>query len=232
MADSPPVSWIGAAAGALRRALNSAEAQSEIKNLEDAAARLPELIEVFRTIAEAAEVVRLQGWDGRSANPDVRTALRQAVESLDNRPVNTALIGYERFRSDVTADLTQFWRQYASERLGNVGELQALAGTLSAVDGLAGLSTKLEAVLGELARSQDKLPSTRSAELLSDAESALEQLEKSLRPDSVRRFLSAVARGGAPIESLTDDVTGWLASHNALHGFKIVAGAPIEITDE
>jgi hypothetical protein len=63
-------------------------------------------------------------------------------------------------------------------------------------------------------------------------EKALQQLEESLQPESVRRFFSLVARGGASIELLTDDVIGWLNEHNAIQGFKIVAGSAPELVDD
>lgn len=228
MSEEGSVSWIAATDSALRSAVDVAEGQRQISNLQVAAASLPELVADFSAIAEAASVVRPLGWDGRSPSPEVRASLRQAAETLDNRPVTTALRGLERFRSDVKADLTDFWRRHASERLGNVGDLQVLAGTLKEVDGVAGLSGQLESVLGELARSQDKVPTRRSLELLSDAESVLRELQESLQPEAVRVFLSAVARGGAAVGLLSGDVLAWLSSHNAIGSFKIVAGQPSE----
>lgn len=228
MSEDGSVSWIAATDSALRSAVDVAEGQRQISNLQVAAASLPELVADFSAIAEAASVVRPLGWDGRSPSPEVRTSLRQAAETLDNRPVTTALRGLERFRSDVKADLTSFWRRHASERLGNVGDLQVLAGTLKEVEGVAGLSGQLESVLGELARSQDKVPTRRSLELLSDAESVLRELQESLQPEAVRVFLSAVARGGAAVGLLSGDVLAWLNSHNAIGSFKIVAGQPSE----
>ena len=52
-------------------------------------------------------------------------------------------------------------------------------------------------------------------------------LEQSLQPESVRRFLTAVARGGASTDLFSDDVAEWLSAHNALNSFRIVAGPPI-----
>ena len=99
------------------------------------------------------------------------------------------------------------------------------------MEGVAELSQALQTILGELARIQRAVPSTRGAELLGQAKETLRELEESLRPDSVRRFLSAVARGGASIDLLTKDVTDWLTFHNALNSFRIVAGAPMEETN-
>jgi len=232
MSEGGSVSWIAVTDQALRSAVDVVEGQRQVSNLQDAAANLPELVADFTAIAEAAAVVRPFGWDGRSPSPEVWESLRQAAETLDNRPVTTALRGLERFRSDVKADLTDFWRHHASERLGNVGDLQVLAGTLKGVDGVAELSGELESSLGELARSQDQLPSRQSVEFLSRAESVFRDLQDSLQPEAVRQFLSAVARGGATLGLLGDEVVAWLSDHNAVGRFKIVAGQPSEAVND
>ena len=233
MADNPtPLSWIRDTEESLKLAMNVAEAERKKTDLETAGGSLPELVEAFRSMAEAAAVVRPLGWEGRSPNPEVRNSLRQAAKTLDNRQVTTALRGLERFRAEAKTDLSTFWSQYAAQRLGNVAELQVLAGILREVSGLAALSERLEAVLGDLARTQEQLPSARSTGLLDKVELALQELEASLQPAAVRGFLSRVARGGASIELLTSDVVDWLREHNALQGFKIVAGAAPEFSDD
>ena len=232
MAANPHPTWISDTEEALRLAVNVSATETEQADLETAAGSLPELVEAFSAMAKAASVVRTLGWEGRSLAPDVRNALRQAAGSLDNRKIATALRGLERFRVEAKTDLMSFWHQYAAGRLGNVAELQVLASTLSDIDGLADLAERLESVLGVLARTQDLLPSERSSELLNETESALRDLEASLQPESVRRFLSTVARGGASIALLTNDVIDWLREHNAVHGFKIVAGSVPEPTND
>jgi hypothetical protein len=232
MTEDQYASWITATANAVRLAVNVNEADRQKANLQTATTVLAELLADYRAIAEGVTVLRPLGWEGRSVNPDVRNSLQEARQTLDNSSVTMAIKGLEKFRSDVKTDLTTYWRQRASERLGNVAELQILAGTLSEVEGLAELSGNLESVLGELARTQDMIPSGRSALLLSDAETILRNLEDSLQPDTVRRFLIAVARGGAPLELLTGDVLSWLRSHNAAQSFKVVAGPPVNPTDD
>ncbi len=102
---------------------------------------------------------------------------------------------------------------------------------LSQVEGVAALSRDLAQVLGEVARTQQQLPTERSAALLREAEARLQELEEALKPATVRRFLSAVARGGASVELLTDDVDAWLRAHGAMSSFRIVPGAPSEDAD-
>lgn len=232
MATKALPTWISETEDALRLAVNVSDTETKKSDLENSASSLPELVEAFRAVAKAASVVRPLGWEGRSPAPELRKYLRQAAESLDNRKVATALTGLERFRSEVKTDLMSYWHQHAAGRLGNVGELQALATTLSGIDGLTDLSERLESVLGDLARTQDQLPSQRSSELLSEVESALRDLEESLKPEAVRSFLSAVVRGGAPIDLLASDVIDWLREHNAVQGFRIVAGSAPESTNE
>jgi hypothetical protein len=73
------------------------------------------------------------------------------------------------------------------------------------------------------------VPSEETVAWLERAEAALGDLERSLKPDSVRRFLGAVARGGASVQLLTDDVVSWLEAHSALSRFRIVAGEPVAV---
>ena len=222
------VSWIAATNQALRSAVDVVEGQRQMENLRDAAADLPDLISSFRALAEAASILRPLGWDGRGLNPEVRESLRNATEALDTRAIRSSVRGLAQFQASVKSDLTEFWRQYAAERLGNVGDLQILATTLKEVDGFARHSERLEAALGALARTQDALPDSRSMALLREAETALQELEESLRPEVVRVFLVAVARGGAPLDRFGPEVLDWLKSHNALGRFRIVAGQPSE----
>jgi hypothetical protein len=228
MTSNTHPTWITGTQDALRLAVNVSDTENAKADLESAAGSLPELVQGYRAMAKAASVVRPLGWEGRSLPPDVRNYLRQAAESLENRKVAMALRGLERFRGEAKTDLMGFWHEYADSRIGNVPELLVFTGILSAVDGLGVLCQRLASVLRDLIRVQDQLPSEGSSELLSEVESALEDLEGSLQPDSVRRFLSTAARGGASVELLTNDVIEWLRAHNAIQGFKIVAGAPPE----
>jgi hypothetical protein len=226
-ANVATTSWLEETASALGLAKNATETQAQINGLDDAKATLGRLIDEFRQIAGGSDVARMAGWEGIPPSPDLPDDLREAAESLDSRPLNRVVRGLERYKVDVRTALVECWQHYAADRMGNVGDLQVLAQTLSQVDGVADLSRGLESILGELARTQGALPSERSAELLREAEAKLRALEESLQPESVRRFLSAVARGGASLELLTPDVTTWLRAHRA-RNFRIVAGSPTD----
>jgi hypothetical protein len=230
-ADSSKVSWIAATGEAVGLAKNATEAQRQIADLEDARTSLTRLVAEFRTLSVGASVVRPFGWAGRLPSPEFARDLSDAATTLDSRPLNRVVASLERFKTDVRSALIECWGAHAAEQIGDVSELLVLAETLTAVKGVAELSQQLQTTLGELARNQSAVPSTRAAELLKQAEENLRKLEESLQPDSVRRFLSAVARGGASTKLLSKDVTDWLKSHNALNSFKIVAGSPTEEAD-
>lgn len=231
MAETTTISWICDTSEALGHAIDATKSQSQISGLSDVRDSLAETLDEFRQIAHADVVARSFGWAGKEPNPDLFEDLRRAQASLDSRPLGQLARSIERYRADVRAVLIEQWRQYASERMGDVGGLLVLAKTLSQVEGLAGLSESFEQVLGKLARAQGQLPSERSIELLRDAENKHE-LEKSLQPEAVRRFLSAVARGGASVDLLTADVATWLRTHHATASFRVVAGVPIGDADE
>ncbi|WP_183097377.1 hypothetical protein [Nocardioides pelophilus] len=225
------MSWIASAEEAVQLAKNADEARRQVALLEEARTDLERLIAEFRVLVEGVSVVRPFGWEGKYPSPDLARDLAEAAASLDSRPLNRVIKALERFRGDVHIAVKERWSAYASHRLGDVTDLLSLSETLSEVEGIAGISQELRTALGELARTQSSAPSQQSAELLTRAEVSLRRLEESLKPDSVRRFLSAVARGGASIELMTADVIDWLKSHNALDRFRIVAGSPVDDAD-
>lgn len=224
------VSWIDAAGKAVALAKDAGEAQRQFARLDDARKDLSHLIGEFLRLAEAIAVVRPLGWEGRFPSPDLVKDLAAAGGTLGERPLARSIQGLERFGSDVDTAVKTRWGSYASEALGDVSDLTSLTETLSEVDGISDLSEALGKALGDLARTQGSLPSAASVALIAAARSSLQQLEDSLQPESVRHFLSAVARGGASIE-LTPDVLDWLRSHGALAGFRIVAGPPVVAHD-
>lgn len=226
-----PVSWIDETEEALDLAKNADEAQREFNNLQDLDSNLATLFTEFNELAAGAAVVRPLGWNGRYPTPDLKSDLSEATKGLGSRPLSRSVRSLERYKSEVRANLTDFWRQHAAERIGNLAELRDLAATLSEVAGVADLSKRFEVALAQLARDQTDFPSQASAELLKDAESILRQMEESLKPESVRLFLSAATRGGASLDLLSNDVIEWLRSNNASRSFKVVAGAPIDESD-
>jgi hypothetical protein len=231
VATGSPVSWIDAAGKAVALAKDADEAQRQVALLEDAKADLAGLIGEFRQLAEGISVVRTLGWEGRSPNPELARDLSEAMETLGERPLIRALRALERFRGDVEVAVKARWSGYASEQLGDVSDLLSLSETLSEVEGITELSESLRNALGDLARAEGSIPSKASVALLTTARSSLRRLEDSLKPESVRLFLSAAARGGASIELLTSDVLDWLRSHNALARFRIAVGPPVDADD-
>ncbi|WP_342660847.1 hypothetical protein Rruber_01406 [Rhodococcus ruber] len=232
MSDTAATSWLSDTAEALSQAVDATKTQAQIENLVDAKESLAGSLEEFRQIARADVVARSLGWPGRTPAADLLNDLTTARETLDPRPMRRLGRSLERYRTDVRTDLIEHWHQYASDRMGDVSDLQVLATTLGQVAELADLSRQVEEALGRLARTQRELPSERSLGLLHAAEAKLQELETALQPAAVRRFLSAVARGGAPVELLTDAVADWLRTHGAWSSFRIVAGGPASDANE
>ncbi len=227
--SSTSVSWISATETAVKLAANAAEAQKEATDLDAASGYLSPLESAFRELIKAASIVRAFGWEGVTPSSDLVRNLADAGETLDSRPLNRVAASLERFQSQVQTSIVETWDRHASEQIGDVRELLSLAGTLSAVEGVSELSKQLQTTLGKLARNQGGVPTDGDVKLLAQAETTLHNLEASLQPESVRTFLSAVARGGASTELLTRDVVTWLKTHNASGNFRIVAGAPTNV---
>lgn len=225
------VSWIEETEKAVRLARNAGEAQKQADLLADSKAAFGRALSYFQELQTSAAVLRGLNWEGRMASPDLSRDLEDAIQTLDSRPLHRAQTALDQFGREVATSLKKCWEAHAAQRLGDVGDLLTLSETLSGVQGIGEVSRELGATLGQLNRARDSLPNSESAELLSRAERLLQQLESSLKPDAVRRFLSAVARGGAPMKSLNADVTKWLEDHHSLNRFRIVAGPPVEDSD-
>lgn len=229
---SKSVSWVEETAQAVSLARNAGEAQRQAAFLSESETELKDFLAELGSLRDSAEVVKGLGWAGKSASPDLLRGLDEASQGLDSR----SLKGIERLLDEYCRDtaeaLKAFWTGHAASQLGDVTDLLQLSETLSDVDGVGEVSQRLSATLRVLSRAQDSLPTGESLELLSKAEELLQNLESALQPDGVRRFLSHVARGGAPVESLTPDVMKWLEDHGSVRRFKIVAGRSDEHADD
>ena len=222
------VSWVEDTERAVALARDADKAQQQAELLSDSESDLGALLSEFELLRDSAVVVTGLGWEGKPPPPDLLQNLEDASATLDSRPLKLAESALSDFRRKVADALRQCWGNHAASQLGDVRDLLQLSETLSDVEGVGKVSQDLTETLRQLERSQDSLPSSKSAGLLSTAEQLLEQLESALQPDGVRRFLSAVARGGAPVESLTADVMKWLEGHESVNRFRIVAGQPAE----
>lgn len=225
-ATSLSVSWIDPTDRSVKLAKDANETRRQVRDFEGNHDVMAELLEAYRQLVEAANVARPLGWGGKVPTPQLMSSLRSAADDMDSRSLNHAARQLERYREEVKGALRKWWSEFAADCLGDVVELRALTATLGEVEGVVDLSGRLETILGELARAQEELPSARSVELLEEAGEVLAAMEQSLQPDSVRLFLSAVARGGAPLDLMNPDVANWLQAHHAENNFKIVAGSP------
>lgn len=218
--------WLSEASTAVTDATNAVQAQNEISDLTEARAELARQLCEFRRLAQADALGRGTWWLGQTAEPDVFRELKKASSFPQARVLNSLQRRLDSFARTVNTRMVLSWGEYSARRTGNVTELQMLAGTLSGIEGVALLAANLLEILGQLGRIQTQAPTRESLTLLDRAEKGLADLEAALQPNAVREFLSAVARGGAPLNLLTDEVRTWLTANRAELCFKIAAGAP------
>jgi hypothetical protein len=225
MAANTP-GWLSDASTAVSEATNVVQVQGEVDTLNTARTEFAKHVVGLHRLVEADALGRGTWWQGYTAEPELFSELKQASLNPQARVVNSLLRKLDSFSGSVRTQLISAWRAYAGSRMGNVADLQLLASTLASIESVASLAASLQRVLGELGRVQAELPTRESQALLEQAESRLAELEAALQPAAVRRFLSAVARSGAPLDLLTDDVRTWLSANRAELRFKIVAGGP------
>jgi len=222
--------WLSEASEAVTEATNVAEVHGQIESLTVARTAFAAHLEAFRRFAQADTLGRKKWWDGYGPDPELVNELRQASKDPQPRVVNSLIRRLDSHRASISRELISDWNTHAGKRMGNVADLQRLAVTLGDVDGVADLAAKFEEVLGKLLRAQSQVPTQESLTLLDQAAKHLAALEGALRPEDVRTFLSAVARGGGALDLLTEDVHAWLRRHGAERKFRIVAGAPADNT--
>lgn len=222
--------WLSEVSEAVTEATNVVEVQGMMESLTEARKAFDSHLVEFRRFATADALGRNNWWGGSGPDPELANELRQAAKDPQPRVVNSLIRRLDTHRASISRELISDWNTHAGKRMGNVADLQQLAVTLGDVDGVADLASKFEEVLGKLIRAQSQVPTQESLTLLYQAEHHLAALEAALRPEDVRTFLSAVARGGAALDLLTEDVRTWLRRHGAERKFRIVAGTPADNT--
>lgn len=218
-------SWLTEAAEAVTAATDSAKVQAQIDTLTEAQRDLSVHLTRLTALTSATEAGGGDWFAGHAASPDVFDALKAASASPAQGTLGTLNRTLNPFVSAAEAKAMADWRDYGSQRMGAVPDLLQLAGTLAEVAGVAPLAAALKEVLLQLVPATNKFPTPAAFDLLDEAERRLAALEAALQPESVRQFLSAVARDRASLNMLTDDVRAWLADNRAEHSFRIVAGS-------
>lgn len=221
-------SWLTEAAEAVTAATDSAKVQAQVETLVEARRDLSAHLTRLSALSRATGAGGGTWFEGHTASPLVFDALEAAAKSPALETLGTLNRELNPFVTAAEARAIADWRNYGSKRLGAVPDLLQLAGTLAAVAGVAPLAAALKEVLQQLVLATNEFPTPAAFDLLDEAEKRLEALEAALQPESVRNFLSAVARDRASLDMLTEDVRAWLAANQAEHSFRIVARGPAD----
>ena len=229
--DGMSPTWLAETSDAVRLAKSTAETERQLEDLTTTKAAFSDLNTSLRNSVLSASALRSIIKVSLEFPPNVRQFLDEGITETSPRRLIALSTELTRFNDDSRRSLIAQWQRYASNQIGDVTGLMALTNTLAELEGVSDLAERLRAELESLARAQENLPSTDSINLLSTVQQSLGDLEDFLQPASVREFFSSVARGGAPVTSLTKEVAQWLTNHNALQDFKIVAGSPTGSSD-
>lgn len=220
--------WLTGAAAAVAAATDSAKVQTQVETLTEAQRDLSVHLAKLTALSGATAAGGGTWFTGHSASPEVFDALEAAAKAPAQGTLGTLNRTLNPFVTAAEAKALADWRCYGEARIGAVPDLLQLAGALSGVASVAPLAAALAEVLQQLVPATNKFPTGVAFGLLDEAETRRKALEAALQPDSVRQFLSAVARGGASLDMLTDDVRAWLSANRAESSFKIMAGSRAE----
>lgn len=221
-------SWLTDAAEAVTAATDSAKVQTQVDTLTEGQRDLSVHLTRLTALRSATTAGRGSWFTGHTASPQVFDALKAATKVPTQGTLGALNRKLAPFVAAAETKALSDWHSYSEKRIGAVPDLLQLAGTLSGVVSVAPLAAALAEVLQQLVPATNMLPTPTAFDLLDKAETRRKALEAALQPDSVRQFLSAVARGGASLDMLTDDVRTWLSANQAKSNFKITAGGPTE----
>ncbi|GAA1546976.1 hypothetical protein [Kribbella lupini] len=220
--------WLTEAAEAVTAATDSAKVQTQLDTLTEAQRDLSVHLSKLTALSTATTAGGGAWFAGCTASPQIFDALKAAAKAPSQGTLGTLNRTLHPFVTAAENAVLAGWRSYSEARIGAVPDLLQLAGTLSGVASVAPLAAALAEVLVQLVPATNKFPTPAAFDLLDEAETRRKALEAALQPASVRQFLSAVARGGASLNMLGDDVRAWLSANQAESNFKIMAGSPTE----
>lgn len=218
--------WLTEADEVVKAATDTDKLRGEIETLGITKNDLAAHLEGLKSLASASSLGGGVWFQGYTGAPELFDALKNAAKSPTQSALGTLNRTLGTFVPSARGQALEDWKSYGASRTGNVWDLAKLAETLAGVESVAPLASALQQVLLNLAPASAKLPTQAAFDLLDEAEARLEALEAALQPAAVRDFLSAVARGGASLSMLTDEVRTWLKANNAMTSFRITTGTP------
>lgn len=174
-------------------------------------AKRPQTREVAVACRRAAELVR----QDKSGPQDLPRTLRRITDV-----VNIAI-----------ASARDMWREYIDESVPGLDSLDKLAEMLGHIQADPLQATALKRGVRDLRALSRRLP---DASAPSEAIAAVDVIYPALTvllgdsdtDSDIRHFMETVARGGAHVRALTQDVKDWMRRSGAEDSFKVVAGRP------
>ena len=219
--------WLDEAASSIHTASDAVRLEREVSALEEARASLAAQIQSSKPLQRSADSGPEGWWAGLNATPQLFDAVEAAKRSKSESDLNVLLRMLPVFAEKLHTAMLQAWKAYASDRVGDASDLVALTRLLEGLDSVGPRAQDLAAALVRVNQATGQLPDAQSEGLLEDFDQALADLESALRPEGVRKFVGDIARGGAALNLLDEEVLAWLHHHGATNLFKVAAGAPV-----
>lgn len=220
--------WISATKLAVERASDAVQAHNELTGLSAALKEFDAALEKLAKMRQASALGRGDWWFGLDIPSDLRFRLDAARRDLASRKLNLAVKQLNLFVKQAQRSLEVAWSSHVRSRTGHIADLQELVEVLTEGSRFADVARNLRQARAALNGLQRGLPDAEAVRRLNEAVAQYEAFESAL-PLAVNAFVSAVARGGASISTVDDEVIAWLTDNGALDNFKIVAGAPTEV---
>ncbi|ONI83418.1 hypothetical protein ALI22I_33430 [Saccharothrix sp. ALI-22-I] len=209
----------------MRRAGDAVQAQDELKALNDALRELEQIRAELERLKAAGALGRGSWWSGLVIGGPLPPGAEVTDGELERRQLPILVRNLRELTRKAQKSILEAWRNHVNSYFGAAADLGELVDLMAGEGRLAQAATDLKRALGSLPSLTTRIPDAASVRALADTVALSEAFEAAL-PSTVRAFITAAARGGAPVTMLNADVMQWLHDNDAVGNFKVTAGNP------
>jgi hypothetical protein len=219
--------------------------QAHERNLNDFEQRRDQIqtaVNALAPLVKAWNIFRSKGLITVSLRGEVASPLQtlgKVLEDFSSNPGNILDNRRFNFRRDLGGclenirqlleqNLQQTWRSFTEEKIRSIrrGNLEVFRGIPGFQEGFA----RIQNLLNELEERQNTYP--LDIDQFDAFEAIIEEVHQESQDlgseeisEEVATFLMGLRSGGAPVDSLTDDVANWLREHNIYSSLRIIAAS-------
>lgn len=208
----------------------------QLQSLTTRRDELNRLLDRVRPLTSGLRALKEHGIDAGVSPAVARDAIDRVHQVAEAFATDPAVVTSQRFATmvssvdqaalDITSVLSAAWLSYSAAKMPPVN--RRVLDVLRGIRGFRQHVTEVDRLLTQLEQDATTLP--RSAEDIAAfderaraAERAWSALGGESVPEGILRFLRDASAGGAPLDSLSDEVHVWLHEHDLRSAFRVTA---------